>query len=500
MLLSQQINRVNLYFTIVAVVSAFVVAGVIAQVSSSIAAGLIIGAILAIAGIAHYEVLIHAMIVLLPLQSSVPYGLKTLGSFNAFNALAAVIFAVWVVNAILQRERLLNWSGMNFVLALFVLISVAALFRSVDFGGSRFMDEQINPFKRWITPMLLFFPVANGRFSRPALKRMIITVLITLAVVTLWTLKDLYNLGWDEISEENRIGGPFGFGAENDLAAFFVYYPVLALAIGLFEKRLHYRVVLFGLFMTSMLPLLLSFSRGAYLGIAAALLFLGLTRFRWLLLVIVVAGVSYKSWTPTTVQQRVRSTEVVSNELVGGRVPSPNDPERNLEPSAALRMRIWRGAWSIIETHPFTGIGFGVFPYAIPSYANMEPNMDAHNEYLLIASEMGVGGLAAFLLVLLVPFFSMWRVYRTSGDRLIRGWMLGLMGSVCGMIMVNIFGSRFGREELVGLYWILIGLTYAYIYLRRNRIERLKEWRTLKDFTPAAEISPSTVVAPASGS
>jgi O-antigen ligase len=163
-------------------------------------------------------------------------------------------------------------------------------------------------------------------------------------------------------------------------------------------------------------------------------------------------------------------------------------------------MRIWRGAWNIIETHPFTGIGFGVFPYAIPNYANMEPNMDAHNEYLLIASEMGVGGLAAFLLVLLVPFFSMWRVYRTSGDRLIRGWMLGLMGSVCGMIMVNIFGSRFGREELVGLYWILIGLTYAYIYLRRNRIERLKEWRTLKDFTPAAEISPSTVVAPASGS
>lgn len=498
MLLRQQENRAELYFVIAAVASSFAVAGVIAQVSASVAAGLIIGAILAIAGIAHYEVLIHAMIVLLPLQSSVPYGLKTLGSLNAFNGLAAVIFGVWVINAVLQRERLLNWSGMNLVLVLFVLICVAALFQSVDFGGSRFMEEQINPFKRWITPMLLFFPIANGRFSRPAIKRMVVTILIMLGVVTLWTLKDLYNLGWSEISEENRIGGPFGFGAENDLAAFFVYYPVLALTIGLFENRFHGRVVLLGLFVTSMLPLLLSFSRGAYLGIAVALLFVGLTRFRWLLLVIVVAGVFYKSWTPTQVQQRVSSTQVVSNEVVGGRVPSPNDPERYLEPSAALRMRIWRGAWRIIETHPFTGIGFGVFPYAIPSYANMEPNMDAHNEYLLIASEMGIGGLAAFLLVLFVPFYSMWRVYRTCGDRFMRGWMLGVMASICGMAMVNIFGSRFGREELVGLYWVMVGLTYAYIYLRRDRIERLKERRALTAVAPEPEISLSSAPAPGS--
>jgi len=489
MLLSHPASRVNLYFVIAASLLSLVVAGIIAQVSAGIAAGLIVGAILAIAGVAHYEVLIHAMIVLLPLQSSVPYGLKLLGSFNAFNGLAAVIFGIWVVNAVLRRERLLNWSGMNFVLVLFVVVCFAALFKSIDFGGTEFMEEQVNPFKRWITPMLLFFPIANARFSRPAIKRMVVTVLVMLAVVTLWTLKDLYNVGWDEINEENRVGGPFGYGAENDLAAFFVYYPVLALTIGLFAKKIQPRLVLLGLFMMSMIPLLLSFSRGAYLGIAVALLFVALTRFRWLLPILVVAGVFYESWTPVTVQQRVSSTQVVSNEVVGGRIPSPNDPERYLEPSAALRMRIWRGAYRIIETHPFTGIGFGVFPYAIPEYANMEPQMDAHSEYLLIAAETGMGGLAAFLLVLGVPFYSMLQIYRTSGDRFIRGWMLGAMGGICGMAVVNIFGSRFGREELVGLYWVMLGLTYAYIYLRRNRMERIAECRFMNANDATAKIT-----------
>lgn len=123
--------------------------------------------------------------------------------------------------------------------------------------------------------------------------------------------------------------------------------------------------------------------------------------------------------------------------------------------------------------------------------------MDAHNEYLLIASEMGIGGLIAFLLVLIVPFYSMWRVYRTSGDRFTRGWMLGAMASIWGMAMVNIFGSRFGREELVGLYWVMVGLTYAYIYMRRNRLERLKECRALRD---PSRTSTFSVVASAPGS
>jgi hypothetical protein len=204
------------------------------------------------------------------------------------------MFALWFVNAIIKHKRLLQGSVMNFALALFFLICLAALFKAGDLAGDTFMIEQLNPLKRWLSPMLLFFPIANAGFSRPAIKRMVATVLIMCAIVTLWTIKDLFSLGWAHISEEHRIAGPFGFGGENDLAAFFVYYPVLALSLGLFETRLHRRALLFCLFGLAMISLLLLLSRGAYLGMMIVLLFMALVRFRWMIPVLALAAVFYE--------------------------------------------------------------------------------------------------------------------------------------------------------------------------------------------------------------
>jgi O-antigen ligase len=111
--------------------------------------------------------------------------------------------------------------------------------------------------------------------------------------------------------------------------------------------------------------------------------------------------------------------------------------------------------------------------------------MDAHNMFLRVAAEMGILGLLSFLLILVIPFFAMRHVYRTTADRFMRGWMLGGMASLFGIIVVNMFGSRFVREELVGLYWIMVALTYAYIYVRRNRAARLQQ-TTSRELTAAA--------------
>jgi O-antigen ligase len=297
--------------------------------------------------------------------------------------------------------------------------------------------------------------------------------MVMILVVALWMVKDIIDVGWKNISMETRLGGPFGFGGENDIAAFLVFYPVIALTLALFEKKLIPRLFLLGVFTIAMFPLILSMSRGAYLGMAVVLLFIGIVRFRWLLLLVGIAALTYQFWVPGTVQQRMQSTVVSANESVGGRVPAPHEMERNLEASSAQRVRIWRGALRIIESHPVTGIGYNGFQPAVPKYANMEWGMDAHNMYLRVAAEMGVGGFIVFILLFLVPFFSMWFVYRTSQNRFVKGWMLGMMASICGILVVNVFGSRFVREELVGLYWILIALTYAYIFLRRNRVERM---------------------------
>lgn len=456
------------------------IAIIVASVSSGLAAGLVLGAILAIIGFSRYEALIHALIVLLPMQSSLPYGMQNLGTANPFNMLAGVIFAIWLANALMQRQRLINGSAMNFVLLLFFLLCCLALFNAGRISGSAYMMDQVNALKRWLSPMMLFFPIANARLSRRAIKRLVITALIMTGVVSLWTLKDYHMLGWHNISQRTRIGGPFGRGGENDLAAFFVYYPVIALAVGLCVRNLIGKAAMLGVFTISMLPLLLSLSRGAYLGMVTVLVFVGLVRFRWLLPLVVVALLLHEAWVPNVVNQRLESTRVESNERVGGRVPSPNDPEWRLETSSALRVRIWRGGWRMVQAYPVTGIGYNRFPLAVPKYANMEWGMDAHNMYLRVAAEMGVGSLLVFLLLFIVPFSTMVHIYRTTKDRLIQGWMLGCMASIWGIGVVNFFGSRLVREELVGLYWVFVALTYSYLYMRRRRAARLMRHRQLR--------------------
>lgn len=467
-------SRGGIFFPLAATAAGIAVALVIAQISAGIAAGLVIGALLVLAGLAHFEVLIHAMIVLLPLQSALPFSLKSMGTLNPFNLLAAAVFAVWLVNGILRRQRLLNWSWMNLCILLFIAAAGLAWLNTGRLHGSHFMQEQLNPLKRWLSPMLLFFPIANGNFSRRAIRRMIYLTMVMVFVVAVWMTKDIIDYGLHNLSSETRLGGPFGFGGENDIAAFFVYYPILALTLGLSEKSLLKRAFLLGSFTLAMFPLLLSMSRGAYLGMGCILVFVAVMRFRWLLPVLLVAALTYQFWVPGTVKQRFQSTVISENETVGGRVPGPNEPERNLEESAAQRIRIWRGAVRMIAAHPLTGIGYNAFQLAVPRYANMEWGLDAHNMYLRVGAEMGVAGLVIFLSLLLLPFWMCRQLYRTSRNRFIRGWMLGMMACMLGIAIVNIFGSRFVREELIGLYWIVVGLAYAYQFMRENRLATMR--------------------------
>lgn len=75
--------------------------------------------------------------------------------------------------------------------------------------------------------------------------------------------------------------------------------------------------------------------------------------------------------------------------------------------SALHRLLTWQGTWRMIQAHPLVGTGPATFPYAYPQYAAASFTAQAHNTFLQIPAEMGLGALAAFL------------------------WLLGVMGREC---------------------------------------------------------------------
>lgn len=69
----------------------------------------------------------------------------------------------------------------------------------------------------------------------------------------------------------------------------------------------------------------------------------------------------------------------------------------------AGRMAIYRANLDVVHDHPWLGLGFGRYAKAARPYYDAHPEADrrshAHNDYLHLAAESGLIGLAAFGLV-----------------------------------------------------------------------------------------------------
>ena len=151
--------------------------------------------------------------------------------------------------------------------------------------------------------------------------------------------------------------------------------------------------------------------------------------------------------------------------------------ESELEPSLAMRIHAWRGVLKMIEANPVTGTGLGTFASAYPLfkiYGETSIWDQAHNDYLQVAAESGLIGLALFSRGLL----SLWR--RGIRPRLSEGWRLQspvALGAVVGLVVL-LFHSLVDFNLQIpsnGLLFVLLaGLVLAELPMDRPEGNRLR--------------------------
>ena len=450
----------RLFPVFVAVGTSLVIGLAVYRFSWIFAAGLIAAVAYAVICLRYPILLLMLLILITPFQSMLPASLNFGGGLNLFNILLFTLIGIWFVHGILHRSFHIKNHPFIGVIFLFTLMITFSFIRaSVQIPDYTVMTG-VNWAKRWLLPMFVFFPIVFSRMERRDLEKLLWVFAATVLLMALVSLNDYRQASLSSFSWELRPGGPFGKGAANDLAAFFVYYPAVLLGWLFFEKRLLARLFLLGTLAVSSLILLLTYSRGGYLGFVLAITVVVLLRKPSLLIVLLVLGISYRVWVPSGVEQRVEMTSqhLVEENAKKEIVLPPNSFELRFEKSTAERLIIWRGALKMIAEKPVFGFGFMTFQRYITRYAQLAKPMDAHNMYLRVAVEMGLVGLAVFLLNWIVPLLLSWKLYRSAADPLFRGVALGMVAAVFGIFVVNLWGSRFFREELVGLYWVLVGI------------------------------------------
>jgi O-antigen ligase len=217
--------------------------------------------------------------------------------------------------------------------------------------------------------------------------------------------------------------------------------------------------------------LLLTFSRGSFIALGAALLLLGLIKYRALLpLLILVAILILK----------LPQTEHYVEHFFEG--------IRGEDLATKMRLGEYKDALILIGRYPLIGVGFISAP-------DIDIYIGVSSLYLLIAEEMGLIGLGAFLATMAFFLIHTWQALRkmsydikSSTSRFSRGSaasytdggdsnllklesiLLGLQTGVIGGLVGGLFDHYlFSYPHMVAFFWLYIGLAVVAARLGANQ-------------------------------
>ena len=248
----------------------------------------------------------------------------------------------------------------------------------------------------------------------------------------------------------------------NVLAGNLVILMPFALAATLFGlpraswRHKSWLVQLFGglVFLAMLVVLILTQSRGAWLGFGMFVMLMALLRWRrgWIIVMLgaIAAGVAiYVVGLKPLLEMLVASSSI--NTLDG-------------------RQEIWSRAIYMIQDFPYTGIGMGTFgnvadllyPFSLTASG---PIPHAHNLFLQVAVDLGIPGLIGWLASFGLVIVAAWQIYR-YGRKNEKAWAAGLGAALlCSQFALVVHGMIdsvvWGMVKPAPLVWAIWGLAAA---------------------------------------
>ena len=386
-------------------------------------------------------------------------------------ALAAFVF-VWAVGLLTGRERRFVGSPMALPVAIFLLLALFAF--ALGSANARPSITTIRRFAEIFGGILLFFVIINVVREQPDLEWAGKVVMLAGAGAALigiifyvipqdWTVRVFNALG--------RFDYPGGAGAlrfieddpNNPMRAIGTaidpntFGGMLLLFAGLTApqlftpKPLFRRWIVVVLMALDVLCLYLTYSRSAMVGLVVALGLIALLRYRKLL-VLGLVGVALLLLLPQAQDYVARFAAGVQGQDL----------------ATQMRFGEYRDALRLIARYPVFGVGFSGTP-------DIDLYIGVSSVYLLMAEQMGLVGLTAFLSALGVFFVMFFRTVRTRMSDLRReALLLGLGGALAGVLVSGLLDHylfNLAYPHMVSLFWIYVGLAVAAMLLERAAAE-----------------------------
>jgi putative inorganic carbon (hco3(-)) transporter len=399
-----------------------------------------------------------------------------------------VTIGAWLARMILERRMLLTAGRIFWPLALFIVVGMLSFFVSRSF--ELWAKECV----KWIEVLIVYLLALSEAKRSPRARNILITAVLLSALFQ--ACLGIYQFGlrgvgpkefsilgarffraYGTFEQPNPFGGymgltwPFAFGV-----AIFYFQKLIQLLRAHRERVTVLRASFAFLFASSvsllaLIALILSWSRGAWLGAGAAaiVMLFALIRRPFLtlailgLIVVTILSFNLIELLPPSLLSRLTdfTKEFSSLDVRGVTVAADNF-------SLIERLAHWQAAQNMIVNNPYLGVGFGNYGAAYEQYRTLNwlnPLGHAHNYYLNIFAETGLLGFLAYVTLWGAVFIHTIRLLKRDKSLTQHGMTLsacialGLLGSWTQLSMHQLVDNLYVANIflLLGVYLSFIG-------------------------------------------
>ncbi len=458
---------------------AAVVAGVVLAfggpvAGAAVAVGLV-GGLLVLRNMELGFFAVIGVVALLPF-ATVPVDIGITPTFLDF-ALAAAV-GVWLLGIVTGRQRRLITAPVALPLLLFMLVAVFAFIFGLANGP--LTPTLLRKFAELLLSLGFVLVVTDYCRTWPRLERLVRCLMIMGAAaaalaIGLWLLPD--DTANTALNALTRVGYPGGWVIRyieenpelseraigtsvdpNSLGGLLLMVGALLGPQLVSRRPLFRRVVVWGMAGLVFVALVLTFSRGAMLGLAAGLGFVAVARYRRLLPYMVVVALLLLLL-PITQDYIARFVEGF----------------QGADLATQMRFGEYKDALILIGRYPIFGVGFAGSP-------DVDLYLAVASVYFTIAGRMGLLGLLAFFGVIGTVFiYARRHRHAARADERRDAVWLGLHAALVGALVAGVFDHYLFNMDFhhaVTIFWLTLGLAVA-----ATRLIKEEESTDFTDYT-----------------
>ena len=356
------------------------------------------------------------------------------------------LVGVYFYKGLFKKINPLTKEAIDLPILLFVIIITISTITSIDPSGS-FRDLAIH-----ITSIGFLFVIVNNINSKRDFNIFIVFLVFSATLVALYGFYQ-YKVGVEmEAKWVDTVNNPdvktriySVFGNPNILAEYLIMIIPISISLFWFSKKAHKKMVFLITSLILMLALILTLSRGGWLGFAFGIFVFILLIEKRLLLSIIPVTLGALYFLPQSILNRILS--------IGNLADSSN----------SYRIRMWSITWNIIKDHWLVGVGFGHLPFkaTFETYIRTMPTYHAHNTYLETMAEMGILGFIVFISFIFVLYKYSIKKLIKGKDRYIKTMTAGVLAGLSSVLVHGAVENILYIPRIIMTFWILVALILA---------------------------------------